>query len=59
VHKLVVCSICDKPEKECKCERYCIICKGVYNIRLCMDGLYYCPECREACEISVVGIGTD
>jgi hypothetical protein len=22
-------------------------------VRLCMDGKYYCPDCREACEVSV------
>jgi hypothetical protein len=51
----VVCAICDKHEAECKCDRYCCICKGQDAIRLCMDGLYYCPDCREACEVSVVG----
>lgn len=50
----VVCAICDKPEADCQCERYCCICKGQDGIRLCMDGLYYCPDCREACEVSVV-----
>lgn len=50
----VVCATCDKPEADCQCERYCCICKGQHSIRLCMDGLYYCPDCREACEVSVV-----
>ncbi len=50
----VVCMICDKPEYHCTCERYCCICKGQYGIRLCMDGQYYCPDCREACEVRVV-----
>ncbi len=49
----VLCSHCDKREEDCACDRYCNICKGQYNIRLCMDGLYYCPDCREACEVSV------
>jgi len=22
-------------------------------VRLCMDGLYYCPDCREACDVSL------
>ena len=26
---------------------------GQENIRLCMDGLYYCPPCAECCEASV------
>ncbi len=50
----VVCAQCDKLEPECKCDRYCIYCKGVEGIRLCVDGLYYCPDCREACDIRVV-----
>ncbi len=48
------CSICDKPERDCKCERYCCICVGQYGVRLCSDGLYYCTDCREACQILVV-----
>jgi hypothetical protein len=59
VDERVVCAVCEKTEQECKCDRYCIFCKGVYNIRLCVDGLYYCPDCREACEVSVVRSGTD
>ena len=29
-----------------KCDRYCCYCQGLQNIRLCMDGKYYCglPE---------------
>ncbi|MGH9789675.1 MAG: hypothetical protein ACRD5W_00575 [Candidatus Acidiferrales bacterium] len=50
----IVCVMCDKPEYECQCDRYCWICKGQYSIRLCSDGQYYCPDCREALEISVV-----
>jgi hypothetical protein len=50
----VVCSICDRSESDCKCERYCCICGGQEGIRLCMDRLYYCPDCREACEVSPV-----
>jgi len=49
----VVCSICDKSEHDCLCEKYCTICKGQHNVRLCSDGLYYCPECREACDVSL------
>ena len=47
----VQCMQCDKPERDCKCDKYCSICKGMSNIRLCEDGLYYCPECREACDV--------
>jgi len=50
----VLCAVCDKPEAECKCERYCCTCQGQFGIRLCIDGQYYCPDCREACDIRVV-----
>ncbi len=50
----VVCVMCDKPEYDCPCDRYCTICKGQQGIRLCNDGQYYCPDCREAIDISVV-----
>ncbi len=36
-----VCMQCDLPEERCTC------------VRLCMDGLYYCPDCREACDVSL------
>ena len=49
----IVCSVCDKAEEYCACEKYCTICKGQYKVRLCADGLYYCPDCREACEVAV------
>src|SRR6266480_1728993 len=48
-----VCAQCDLPEDRCACEKYCTICKGQVNVRLCSDGLYYCPDCREACEVSL------
>jgi len=50
----VVCILCDKPEYDCKCDRYCAVCQGQQGIRLCNDGRYYCPDCREAMEIHVV-----
>jgi hypothetical protein len=49
----VVCVQCDKPEGQCSCEKYCTICKGQVNVKLCADGLYYCPDCREACDVSL------
>ncbi len=49
-----VCAACGKPEYQCNCDRYCWLCKGQFNIRLCMDGQYYCPDCREACDVRVV-----
>lgn len=48
-----VCVQCDMPEDRCTCEKYCTICKGQHNVRLCSDGLYYCPDCREACDIGL------
>lgn len=53
----VHCSQCDLPENKCECDRYCCYCQGQEHIRLCMDGKYYCPDCREACEISVAETG--
>jgi hypothetical protein len=50
----VLCSQCDKPETQCTCEKFCCFCQSQYNIRLCVDGLYYCPDCREACDVRVV-----
>ncbi len=44
------CAVCDQPESNCKCDRYCILCLGFHDVRLCQDGSYYCLECREACE---------
>lgn len=44
------CYICDHTEAQCQCERYCFLCQGVSNIRLCEDGQYYCLDCREACD---------
>ncbi len=51
----VLCSVCDKPESQCTCDRYCCYCQGLEGIRLCADGQYYCPDCREACDIHVAG----
>ena len=50
----VVCMQCEKRERDCVCDRYCCICTGQFEIRLCNDGLYYCPDCREACDVNVV-----
>jgi hypothetical protein len=48
-----LCSQCDKPESKCTCEKYCSFCQSQYYVRLCVDGLYYCPDCREACDLRV------
>jgi hypothetical protein len=52
--KEVFCNLCDKPEHQCNCEKYCCLCQGVFSIRLCVDGLYYCPDCREAMDLRAV-----
>ena len=41
---------CEMPEDKCECEKYCAFCQGQVGVRLCQDGLYYCPPCREACD---------
>ena len=48
-----VCVQCEMPEERCACEKYCTICKGQHSIRLCSDGLYYCPDCRDACDVGL------
>ena len=55
----VLCVQCDKPEYQCNCEKYCTICNGQLNVRLCADGLYYCPDCREACDVSLATSNSD
>ena len=45
------CTICDQEESRCQCDKYCFMCQGANNVRLCQDGLYYCLECREACDL--------
>jgi hypothetical protein len=50
----VLCMMCDKPETSCDCDKYCCQCQGTQGIRLCADGQYYCPDCREACDVRVV-----
>ena len=47
----VICMMCDKTEEHCSCEKYCTICKGQQNVRMGADGLYYCLDCREACDV--------
>jgi len=46
-----ICAQCDREEKRCECERFCTLCQGWDNVRLCNDGLYYCLSCREACDL--------
>jgi hypothetical protein len=50
---VTLCSQCDQPELKCKCEKYCCFCLAQFNVKLCVDGLYYCPDCREACDVQL------
>jgi hypothetical protein len=52
--RTVVCAQCEMAETRCECERYCVLCQSQSDIRLCMDGLYYCEACRTACEYLAV-----
>lgn len=45
-----ICSQCDQDEIRCACEKYCILCQAMYDVRLCADGAYYCRDCRESCD---------
>jgi hypothetical protein len=45
-----LCVLCDRTEDKCPCQRYCCLCMGEHNVRLCQDGQYYCLDCREACD---------
>jgi hypothetical protein len=48
-----VCTVCAATEEECHCPRFCQLCKSEFGVRLCEDGCYYCPDCREICGYSV------
>ena len=45
-----ICFTCEKEEARCVCDKFCSLCQGENNVRLCQDGLYYCLDCREACD---------
>jgi len=49
------CSVCDQEEVKCLCDKYCCLCHGGNNVRLCNDGQWYCLECREACDLQAQG----
>jgi sulfur transfer complex TusBCD TusB component (DsrH family) len=53
----VVCAQCDLPEWKCQCDKYCSMCKSWDNVYLCADGQYYCPDCREACDVKLANPG--
>ena len=44
------CMVCEPVEENCDCHKYCGICQGSNQVRLCEDGQYYCLECREVCD---------
>ena len=44
------CLECEMSENQCSCEKYCSSCQAQLSVRLCEDGLYYCPSCREAAD---------
>ena len=44
------CAQCELAESSCICEKYCVLCQSIVDIRLCEDGLMYCEPCRTACE---------
>jgi sulfur transfer complex TusBCD TusB component (DsrH family) len=47
-----LCYQCGREEAHCRCEvkKYCVLCQGGDDVRLCGDGQYYCLACREACD---------
>lgn len=47
-----LCVVCGRHEDQCGCERVCILCSSVYNVRLCEDGQYYCADCRAVCDFA-------
>jgi hypothetical protein len=44
-----ICTVCESPEAECECPRFCALCQSDLMVRLCEDGCYYCLDCREVC----------
>ena len=44
-----VCTVCAQKEEDCRCPRYCMLCKSDMGVRLTDDGCYYCADCRDIC----------
>ncbi len=44
------CTVCGAKEEKCQCDRFCMLCRADYKVRLCEDGCYYCADCREICD---------
>ncbi|NDQ57395.1 MAG: hypothetical protein GZ088_10020 [Acidipila sp.] len=53
----IVCAQCDRTEQLCTCDRFCMLCKGQDHVQLAEDGQYYCPDCREACDVRLANPG--
>ena len=49
------CGVCNQEEIKCSCDKYCCLCHGGNNVRLCQDGMWYCLDCREACDLMAQG----
>jgi hypothetical protein len=49
-----LCAQCEQLEKNCSCDKFCILCQSEIGIRLCTDGLLYCEACRTACDYKTV-----
>ena len=46
----IVCAQCERAERDCACEKFCVFCQSQLDVRLCVDGLFYCEACRNACD---------
>jgi sulfur transfer complex TusBCD TusB component (DsrH family) len=44
------CLQCELEEEQCTCDKYCALCMTDSDVRLCQDGVFYCRDCREACD---------
>jgi hypothetical protein len=44
------CAQCEQSEGSCSCEKFCVLCQSVIDVRICQDGLMYCDPCRSACD---------
>jgi hypothetical protein len=49
----IVCAQCDQPEALCSCDKFCIFCQSLLDVRFCTDGLMYCEACRSACDYKI------
>jgi hypothetical protein len=47
------CAQCDRAEDLCECDKFCCLCQGALDVRICGDGLMYCEPCRTACDYHV------